>query len=126
MGSPINIGRRALQMFPLLPPANRVVVKFLKTQPPTKAKAKINFTFEFSSLSAPTKIEELTAGSDEKTQRRPWVRFPAGLRSARVFFHLIRLSGLVSLSELKEKRISLGMIPTRASLRFIISLYSPE
>ena len=52
---------------------------------------------KFSSLSAPTKIEELTAGSDEKTQRspagnrtqglansgrtrRPWVRFPAGLR----------------------------------------------
>ena len=35
--------------------------------------------FPFSS-SAPTKIEDLTAGSDEKTQRRPWVRFPAGLR----------------------------------------------
>ena len=26
---------------------------------------------KFSSLSAPTKIEELTAGSDEKTQRSP-------------------------------------------------------
>ena len=41
---------------------------------------------KFSSLSAPTKIEELTAGSDEKTQRSP-------------------LSVLLSLSVLKEKRI---------------------
>ena len=53
-----------------------------------------------SSLSAPTKIEELTAISDEKTQRSPaW------------------LSVLLSLSELKETRIWLGMIPTRANLR---------
>ena len=29
------------------------------------------FSLKFSSLSAPTKIEELTAGSDEKTQRSP-------------------------------------------------------
>ena len=29
------------------------------------------FLIKFSSLSAPTKIEELTAGSDEKTQRSP-------------------------------------------------------
>ena len=42
---------------------------------------------KFSSLSAPTKIEELTAGSDA------------------VFFRLIRLSVLLSLSVLKEKRI---------------------
>ena len=49
---------------------------------------------KFSSLSAPTKIEELTAGSDEKTQR-----------SCAVFFRLIRLSVLLSLSVLKEKRI---------------------
>ena len=48
---------------------------------------------KFSSLSAPTKIEELTAGSDEKTRRSP------------VFFRLIRLSVLLSLSVLKEKRI---------------------
>ena len=59
-----------------------------------------------SSLSAPTKIEELTAGSDEKTHRR----------GCAVFFRLIRLSVLLSLSELKEKSW-LGMIPTRASLR---------
>ena len=48
---------------------------------------------KFSSLSAPTKIEELTAGSDEKT------------RGCAVFFRLIRLSVLLSLSVLKEKRI---------------------
>ena len=30
-----------------------------------------SFLIKFSSLSAPTKIEELTAGSDEKTQRSP-------------------------------------------------------
>ena len=35
---------------------------------------------------------------------RPWVRFPAGLRCV-VFFRLIRLSVLLSLSEMKEKRI---------------------
>ena len=34
-----------------------------------------------------------------------------------MFFRLIRLSVLLSLSELKEKKICLGMIPTRASLR---------
>ena len=54
-----------------------------------------SFLIKSSSLSAPTKIEELTAESDKKTQRspagnrtqglansslRPWVRFPAGLR----------------------------------------------
>ena len=32
---------------------------------------KHNTPIKFSSLSAPTKIEELTAGSDEKTQRSP-------------------------------------------------------
>ena len=30
-----------------------------------------SFLIKFSPLSAPTKIEELTAGSDEKTQRSP-------------------------------------------------------
>ena len=30
-----------------------------------------SFLIKFSSLSAPKKIEELTAGSDEKTQRSP-------------------------------------------------------
>ena len=49
------------------------------------------FLIKFSSLSTPTKIEELTAGSDEKT--------------------------LLSLWELNERRFWLGMIPTRASLR---------
>ena len=33
-----------------------------------------------SSLSAPTKIEELTAGSVRLEFATPWVRFPAGLR----------------------------------------------
>ena len=37
---------------------------------------------------------------------RSWVRFPAGLRCV---FRLIRLSVLLSLSELKEKRIWLGI-----------------
>ena len=54
-------------------------------------KAKFDFLsvtilIKFSSLSAPTKIEELTIGSDEKTQRSP-----AGV--------------LLSLLELEEKRI---------------------
>ena len=75
-----------------------------------------------SSLSAPTKIEELTAGSDEKNTAQPhssrcgfvaqWLeratRFrkilgsiPGGAELC--FFRLIRLSVLLSLSELKEK-----------------------
>ena len=59
------------------------------------------FLIKFSSLSAPTKIEELTAGSYEKTQRSP-----AGNRTQDLaVFRLIRLSVLLSLSELKEKRI---------------------
>ena len=57
---------------------------------------------KFSSLSAPTKIEELTAGSDEKTQRS--LGFDSR-RGCAVFFRLIRLSVLLSLSVLKEKRI---------------------
>ena len=67
---------------------------------------------KFSSLSAPTKIEELTAGSDEKTQRSPagnrTQQQDLGFDSRRgcaVFFRLIRLSVLLSLSVLKEKRI---------------------
>ena len=36
---------------------------------------------KFSSLSAPTKIEELTAGSDEKTQRSPAGNRTQGLSS---------------------------------------------
>ena len=63
-----------------------------------------------SSLSASTKIEELTAGSDEKHSAAP-----PGIEPR--VFHLIRLSVLLSLSELKEKRVWLGMTPTRASLR---------
>ena len=35
------------------------------------SRANVNFVIKFSTLSAPTKIEELTAGSDEKTQRSP-------------------------------------------------------
>ena len=34
-------------------------------------KPTMKLSIKFSSLSAPTKIEELTAGSDEKTQRSP-------------------------------------------------------
>ena len=45
-------------------------------------------------------------------------------RGFAVFFRLIRLSVLLSLSELKEKRIWLGMIPTRASLRLKLSFLS--
>ena len=67
-----------------------------------------------SSLSAPTKIEELTAGSDEKNtaqprrESNPATRFRKTLGSipggaALCFFRLIRLSVLLSLSELKEK-----------------------
>ena len=51
------------------------------------------FLIKFSSLSAPTKIEELTA----------------------VFFRLIRLSVLLSLSELKEKRIWLRVASSAAA-----------
>ena len=39
-----------------------------------------------------------------------------------MFFRLIRLSVLLSLSELKEKRSWLGMIPTRASLPLCLFL----
>ena len=58
-----------------------------------------SFLIKFSSLSAPTKIEELTAGSDKKTAQLRWgcaVLF---------FFRPIWLSALLSLSELKEKRM---------------------
>ena len=78
---------------------------------------------KFSSLSAPTKIEELAAGSDEKTQRSPagncgfvaqWLERATRIRKTlgsipgggcAVFFRLIRLPVLLSLSVLKEKRI---------------------
>ena len=78
-----------------------------------------SFLIKFSSLSAPTKIEELTAGSDEKTQRSPAGNRTQGLanssrkqdpgfvsrRGCAMFLRLIRRSFLLSLSELKEKRI---------------------
>ena len=50
--------------------------------------------FTGNDITLPTKIEELTAGSDEKTQRRLFFVWSA-----------IRLSVLLSLSELKEKII---------------------
>ena len=47
-----------------------------------------SFPIKFSSLSAPTKIEELTARSDEKTQRSPVGNRTQGLsaNSSRTFF----------------------------------------
>ena len=54
-------------------------------------------TFSFSSSSAPTKIEELTAGSDEKTQL---------------------ISSIFVRAE--RERISLGIIPTRASFQCVL------
>ena len=61
-----------------------------------------------SSLSAPTKIEEQTAGSDEKHSAAPPGIDSQGpgfdsRRGCAVYFCLIRLSVLLSLSELKEK-----------------------
>ena len=124
---------------------------------------------KFSSLSAPTKIEELTAGSDEKTQRSPAGNRTQGLahalttelrshngncvwifdfhqavssffhyevtRIARVYKHAAtndnsldldpfnRKLALVGIIPIKVSSLSaptkIGMIPTRASLRFI-------
>ena len=85
---------------------------------------------KFSSLSAPTKIEELTAGSGEKTQRSPagagsrcgfvaqWLERATRIRkilgsipggAALCFFVWSELSVFLSLSELKEKRIWWGI-----------------
>ena len=41
-----------------------------------------SFLIKFSSLSAPTKIEELTTGSDEKTQRSPAENRTQGLANS--------------------------------------------
>ena len=72
------------------------------------------FQIKFSSLSAPTKIEELTAGSDEKTQRSPAGNRTQGLaNSSRTLWPL----SYEATTGTFEKRIWLGMIPTRASLR---------
>ena len=58
---------------------------------------------------------ESNRGSCEFDSRRGFAVFPVRL-------DLIRLSVLLSLCELKEKRIWFGMIPTRASLRFFFLL----
>ena len=65
-----------------------------------------------------TKIEELTAGSDEK--KKNLVRIPARLRRV---FHLIQKSVVLSLWEKREK-IWLRMIPTRVSFRMTESVVS--
>ena len=140
---------------------------------------------KFSSLSAPTKIEELTAGPDEKHSAAPpgieprvlwilvvrsnhWAMKPRRKCMWILAFHQavssfplrgnpdcptvykhaatnensldwnpfnrkLALAGIIpnqilfsfSLSELKEKRIWLGMIPTRASLRYGENVFQP-
>ena len=51
--------------------SNRSAQKFDRRDTKTVEKAGKKKLFKFSSLSAPTKMEELRAGSDEKTQRSP-------------------------------------------------------
>ena len=91
-----------------------------------------SFLIKFSSLSAPTKIEEPTAGSDEKKRKhgaarresnpgsceflwhalttelrsheaRPWVRFPAGLR--RVFSSDLAVSPSIFVRAEREENL---------------------
>ena len=66
-----------------------------------------SFLIKFSSLSAPTKIEDLTAGSDEKTQRRPTGDRTQGLASSD---WLERATGI---------RKILGLIPGGPALCFL-------
>ena len=88
----------------------------------------------FSFSRSPTKIGEMTAESDEKTQRSPAVNQTLGLaNSSRTLYPLsyeatlffVRMSVLLSLLEGKEKITWLGMIPTRASLQ-LSSCFNPS
>ena len=97
-------------------------------------------SIKFSSLSAPTKIEELTAGSDEKTQRSPAGNRTQGLAKTRkirktlgfdsrrgcaVFFRLNpAVSSSIFVGAEREENL-IGMIPTRASLRRLFLFQAP-
>ena len=85
--------------------------------PDSMYRKKIQILFSFSSdkeRRTDSRIRRENTAQPHRESNPGFCEFPAGCT---VCFRLIRLSVLLSLSELKEKRIWLGMIPTRASLR---------